>query len=140
MQINEFKKEFRVPEIVVYQHVNFEGHEFRTNLPRVNDIRKLTTIFFPTGVITTLSGGNYPQAYSQLNFGSWNMNDQISSIIVVSGKWQMYKHNDLKQKLGPVLSPGYYPWVGNIDIQNDQISSFECVERVYNKLHKKLYI
>lgn len=57
--------------------------------------------------------------------GAWN--DQISSIVVVSGQWQFYLHRDFVEPLGPVLGPGYYPWVEAVGIRNDQVSSFRCV-------------
>jgi hypothetical protein len=57
---------------------------------------------------------------------AWN--DQVSSFVIVSGKWQFYKHRDFIEPMGPVLGPGYYPWVGDLGIENDAISSYRCVE------------
>ena len=57
----------------------------------------------------------------------WNLgdewNDKISSIIVVSGTWAFCEHHNYggwRRDLGP----GYYNYVENFGIPNDQISSF----------------
>lgn len=54
-------------------------------------------------------------------------NDQISSIIVVSGKWQFYEEADFRYPMGNPLGPGYYRNVTDHGIKNDAISSFEIV-------------
>ena len=53
-----------------------------------------------------------------------NWNDQISSIVVISGTWNFYQDWYYK---GPSfqLKPGEYSYVG--DKWNDRISSFRCV-------------
>jgi hypothetical protein len=84
-----------LPEIVVYEHINYDGWNFRTNL-------------------------------NVLYIGD-AMNDRISSFIIVSGRWQFYRHRDFIEPLGPVFGPGYYHWVEEVGIPNDQISSFKCV-------------
>jgi Beta/Gamma crystallin len=56
---------------------------------------------------------------------AWN--DQISAIVVVSGKWQFYRHRDFVEPMGQILGPGYYPWVADVGIENDHISSFRCL-------------
>lgn len=56
--------------------------------------------------------------------GHWN--DQISSIIVVSGTWQFWRDANFKG-VGDrswILGPGYYSWVEAVGIANDTISSF----------------
>jgi hypothetical protein len=55
-------------------------------------------------------------------------NDQVSSFIIVSGKWQFYKDINYGTPVGAVLGPGYYSWVENYGIPNDSVSSFKCVE------------
>lgn len=84
-----------LPEIVVYEHIDFGGWNFRTNL---------NVVYIGDA-----------------------MNDQISSFVVVSGRWQFYRHRDYGEALGPVLGPGYYRWVEDVGIPNDHISSFKCV-------------
>ncbi len=54
-------------------------------------------------------------------------NDQISSIIVISGKWQFYEDADFRYPMGGQLGVGYYDNVTNYGIKNDAISSFELV-------------
>jgi hypothetical protein len=57
--------------------------------------------------------------------GHWN--DQISSIIVVSGTWQFWRNANFQPGPGDrdwILGPGYYSWVEAVGIPNDQISSF----------------
>jgi hypothetical protein len=82
-----------LPEIVVYQHIDFGGWSYRTNL----------------------------------NVISFGMVDQISSFVVVSGRWQFYRHRDFVGPVGPVFGPGYYRWVEDVGVPNDQVSSFQCV-------------
>jgi hypothetical protein len=87
--------------------------------------------------------------YSDSNFGGdewrtnldWTFvgsdwNDEISSIIVVSGTWVFYSgaNYTIDYSVGwPVsapLTPGYYPWVEAepVIISNDSISSFKCTD------------
>ncbi|MGZ3821302.1 MAG: beta/gamma crystallin-related protein, partial [Mucilaginibacter sp.] len=54
--------------------------------------------------------------------------DQVSSFIVVSGKWQFYEDINFGKPTGPVFGPGYYEWVEKYGIRNDSVSSFKCVE------------
>ena len=84
-----------LPEIVVYQHIDYGGWNFRTNLN-----------------VTYIGDA---------------INDQISSFIVVSGRWQFYRHRDFVEPVGPVFGPGYYHWVEEVGVPNDQVSSFQCV-------------
>ncbi len=84
-----------LPEIVVYQHIDYGGWSYWTNLP---------VIYIGDA-----------------------MNDQISSFVVVSGRWQFYRHRDFVEPVGPVFGPGYYRWVGDVGVPNDHVSSFQCV-------------
>lgn len=83
-----------LPEIVVYEHADFAGAEWRTNL-----------------------------SYSYVG-DDWN--DKISSIIVVSGRWEFYVDANL-QTLAGTLDPGYYRFVADVGIPNDSISSFRAI-------------
>jgi Beta/Gamma crystallin len=58
---------------------------------------------------------------------SWN--DEISSIIVVSGTWQFYSDADYGGSFSRAIGPGYYPFVEDefVNIPNDSISSFQVV-------------
>ena len=55
--------------------------------------------------------------------GGWN--DQISSIQIASGNWELFEHDNFAGKVLK-LSPGRYPRL--IDGWNDSISSFRCIE------------
>lgn len=64
-----------MPEIVIYEHIKFQGASWRTNL-----------------------------AYPQL--GRWDKH--VSSIIVVSGVWELYA-DTFFSKASYRFFPGYYP-------------------------------
>lgn len=84
-----------LPEIVVFQHIDFGGWNYRTNLN-----------------VSCIGEG---------------IGDQISSFIVISGNWQLYRHMNFEDPVGPVFGPGYYHWVEEVGVPNDQVSSFQCV-------------
>ncbi len=113
----------RIPEIVVFEHANFRGREFRTNILEVPNVANLTIEYYPAFVYFRR------QDVGEIVYTQWNMNDQISSIIVVSGIWQFFRDINFQNPIGPELRPDYYPWVGAINIPNDHISSFRCVRR-----------
>jgi hypothetical protein len=50
-------------------------------------------------------------------------NDKVSSIIVLSGVWNFYRNSGYVGRYSAALNPGAYAWVGNVDIQNDDMSS-----------------
>jgi hypothetical protein len=50
-------------------------------------------------------------------------NDRISSIVVLSGAWFLFRDSGFKRPYDPVLVTGLYPFVGDIGITNDDISS-----------------
>ena len=52
-----------------------------------------------------------------------SLNDKVSSIIVVSGTWSFFRHAGYNGRYARTLGPGEYPWVGALDIQNDDMSS-----------------
>jgi len=54
-----------------------------------------------------------------------SFNDKTSSIVVLEGNWRLYRNADLNIPYAPVLGPGLYSFVGNFDIENDQISSLQ---------------
>lgn len=95
---SDAQRNAQLPEVVVYEHDDFQGFEFRTNL--------------------------------DILFVGDDMNDQISSIIVVSGVWEFFEHRDF-QGASCRLGPGYYGSVelncGPHGVHNDTISSFRVV-------------
>jgi Beta/Gamma crystallin len=56
-----------------------------------------------------------------------NWNDKVSSIVIVSGRWQFFKDTGFSGAQGPVLGPGLYPVLPK-GIDNDSISSAQVVE------------
>lgn len=77
------------------------------------------------------------QIYQHINFGGHNevtslnwyyvgdwWNDEISSIVIYSGRWRFYQHAYYQGAYWD-LSPGQYPWVEDANIPNDIISSFK---------------
>lgn len=56
-------------------------------------------------------------------------NDQISSVIVLSGTWQFFEHAGFKGAHATV-GPGWYTYVENspFNMQNDSISSLRCID------------
>jgi hypothetical protein len=66
--------------------------------------------------------GEHRHVYTtEKNLGSFN--DRTSSIAILEGNWRFYRDSDLKIPYAPVLGPGLYSFVGNYDIENDQITS-----------------
>jgi hypothetical protein len=63
------------------------------------------------------------QDHKQLS-GGWN--DQISSIVIASGTWEFFEHDDFGGRMLK-LGAGRYPRL--VDGWNDQISSFHCIDR-----------
>jgi hypothetical protein len=108
-----------IPEIVLYEHAHFGGRSFRTNL-HISSIRRSTMEAIPVGVT--------PPPGQQLYYVSWDMNDKVSSFIVISGKWQFFLDDDFQKPAGPPCGPGYYPYVEYLKIPNDHISSFKCIQ------------
>jgi hypothetical protein len=58
-----------------------------------------------------------------LNIGR-DLNDRISSIVVVRGVWRFYRDPHYKGDYWD-LGVGYYPSIGGL---NDVISSFQCID------------
>lgn len=90
---------FRTGHIIVFQHANFRGHHRH--------------IF---GMESNL---NHPEDRS--------LNDQISSFVVISGTWKLYRHSSFRVSLGGEYGPAEYRWVGSAGVQNDQVSSLRCI-------------
>ena len=69
------------------------------------------------------------------SLASSGFNDQVSSIVVLTGHWSFYRDENFRSPYmaesgGPlVLSPGLYRYVGDKGIDNDDISSLRSVER-----------
>ena len=63
-------------------------------------------------------------AEPNLNAGDDNFfNDKVSSIVVQSGTWNFFRNANFDGQYAHSLAPGLYSFVGNVDIQNDDMSS-----------------
>jgi Beta/Gamma crystallin len=59
-----------------------------------------------------------------------DLNDKVTSVIVVSGTWQFYRHANYQSDPGDnwqPLTPGKYHYLPEKGIPNDQITSFRVV-------------
>ncbi len=90
------------PEICVYRHRNFAG-------VAENPDNKWCTLF-------------------SYNFIGEPWNDDISAIVVQSGTWRFCLHSNMRKPCED-LGPGTYPWVEDVNIKNDAISSWELLSR-----------
>jgi hypothetical protein len=74
-------------------------------------------------------GGANFRTNLDINYVGDDWNDQISSIVVVSGTWQFFEHANYGGAASNLLGPGYYSFVENSDVNiaNDSISSFKIV-------------
>lgn len=69
-------------------------------------------------------------AESNLNAGDDSFfNDRVSSMVVLKGNWEVFRHSQYVQPYPVVLGPGRYSWVGAIGITNDDMSSLRPTSR-----------
>lgn len=59
-------------------------------------------------------------------------NDIVSSIVVVSGNWQFFRNSNFDDDYQSILGPGIYPWVVDINIRDNDISSLRAVDQEPN--------
>lgn len=90
---------FRTGHIIVFQHANFRGAHRH--------------------IFCMESNLNHCEDRS--------LNDKISSFVVISGTWKLYRHSNFRVQLGREYGPGEYRWVGSAGVQNDQVSSLRCI-------------
>lgn len=60
---------------------------------------------------------------AETNLGDNGFNDTTSSIVIESGSWAFYRDSQFDGNYPPVLGPGIYPWVEDVGIKNDDMSS-----------------
>jgi hypothetical protein len=53
--------------------------------------------------------------------------NKTSSIVILEGNGEFFSDADFKTKIGNTLEPGVYPFVANIGIKNNAISSLRPV-------------
>lgn len=89
-----------LPEVVVYEHINFNSGQ---------------------------SGWEFRTNLEVVYIGD-DWNDQISSIVVVSGTWRFYNNVGFDESGGyKDLGPGAYARVEDYEIGNDTITSFKPI-------------
>ena len=72
-------------------------------------------------------------AEQNLNAGDDDeFNDIVSSIVVVSGNWQFFRNSNFDDDYPSILGPGIYPWVVDINIRDNDISSLRAVDQEPN--------
>lgn len=91
--------QFFTGEVIVFEHSNFRGRH-RHIYAMENNL-------------------NHPSDRA--------LNDRISSFVVVSGTWRLYRHSNFRVPLGGHFTPGAYKWVEAVGVRNDQISSMKCI-------------
>ena len=61
------------------------------------------------------------------SLGEFDLNDKVSSLIVLSGIWQFFEGPNFETPYESRLGPGQYHWVKEVGLPNDQISSLRAV-------------
>jgi hypothetical protein len=69
-----------------------------------------------------------------------SFNDAVSSLAVLNGNWAFYRDYDFSPKYPPILGPGGYPFVGFVQIKNDDMSSLQPVENTRPTVRNPLLI
>jgi hypothetical protein len=135
-------------EWAFYRHSGYVG-QYARNLgpgkyPRVgdfdiqnDDMSSLRTVdntsVLKTAHVILFEHANFHGAHKHVYSSEPNLaapddsffNDRVSSIVVLSGTWRLYRHVGFQGKYPRNLGPGAYPYVGNVDIQNDDMSSLQ---------------
>jgi hypothetical protein len=55
------------------------------------------------------------------------LNDRISSFVVLSGTWQLFRHANFNTPYDQTFGPGQYESVVDVGVENDQVSSLRAV-------------
>src|SRR5688572_1088611 len=65
---------------------------------------------------------------ANLNNGEDNtLNDRMSSFVVLSGTWSLFRHSNFVEQVGGrTFGPGQYEFVGDFAIPNDAVSSLRA--------------
>jgi hypothetical protein len=61
------------------------------------------------------------------SLGRFDLNDRVSSFIILSGTWKFYAGPDFRDAIDLTFGPGQYNWVEDVGIPNDQVSSLRAV-------------
>lgn len=110
-------------QIILFQHTQFRGahkHIFNDEL-NLNNVDDRFILIKDQG--TGLGFGGLQEEVEFKNF-----NDQTSSIIITGGTWQFFRDSEFRNPIGaPFTGPKLINNVGDIDLQNDAISSIKKV-------------
>jgi hypothetical protein len=60
--------------------------------------------------------------------GDSDFNDCVSSIVVLQGSWKFYRNSGFNDDYPVVLGPGLYPWVEDVSIRDNDMSSLQVVD------------
>lgn len=58
---------------------------------------------------------------------SFTWDDNISSIVVLAGRWQFFRDRNYHVPVGEPLEAGVYPTINDVGIPNDAISSIKLI-------------
>jgi hypothetical protein len=58
---------------------------------------------------------------------AFTWDDNISSFVVLAGRWQFYRGRHFNEPVGEPLGPGVYPSVTDVGIPNDAVSSIQLI-------------
>lgn len=61
------------------------------------------------------------------SLGKFDLDNRMSSFIVLSGTWKFYEEPDFQDAIDLTFGPGQYHWVGDVGLPNDTISSLRAV-------------
>ena len=123
-----------VPDLAVFTRTNPIGpdgtieHTDTTNPDANSNLNPSGVAALPQVQIyehKNFGGHNVITSLNWIYVGDW-WNDKISAIVVVRGRWRFYQHSQFRGNYWD-LNPGFYPWVENVSIPNDVISSFKVI-------------
>ena len=55
------------------------------------------------------------------------LNDRMSSFVILSGTWRLFRHANFSEQVGRDFGPGQYEWVGDHAVPNDAVSSLRAL-------------
>ncbi len=59
------------------------------------------------------------------DLSTYDFNDHVSSLIIEEGEWNFYRDIDFTEDYGITLGPGEYPYIDEMGIDNDDLSSLQ---------------
>lgn len=69
-------------------------------------------------------GGGHKHVFTDLqDLGNWK--GRVSAVAVEAGGWQLFEKEGFGSPQGPTLTRGIYPWVEDIEVNNDRAKSVQ---------------